>query len=84
MTTRLLLCCLALLFATGCVFSRKSGKARENRAISSEIEENFRKRWTDRRSAELVAQGSTPEAARQLAENEFRERYAFNSTAPQK
>lgn len=80
MTKLLLLCALAasVALASGCsVFSRKSPRAKESSAIASEVEESFRRRWMEKRIAELTAQGQTPDAARVQAEAEFRERYSF-------
>jgi hypothetical protein len=71
----------ALIFSTGCVFSRKKDTARESSAISSDVEAIFRQRWIDKRIAELAAQGTAAAAARTQAEQEFRERYQFESRA---
>ena len=84
MTKRLLLFCLTLSLATGCMFSKKGAKPKESSAIASEVEESFRKRWTDRRYAELVAQGTAAEVARTQAESEFREHYEFTQAAKKK
>lgn len=70
------LACVVTL-TSGCTLFRKSSKPKESSAISSEIEENFRRRWVDNRIAELVAQGMAAEAARPQAEREFRERFGF-------
>ena len=67
-----LLCC-----SSGCLFSKKANRAKESSAISADVEENFRKRWVDKRASELVGQGTPADAARTRAENEFRERYEF-------
>jgi hypothetical protein len=81
---RLLLTGLALFavnFFTGCIFSRKSAKPKENPAIATELEENFKVRWVEKRSADLVTQGQTPEVARMQAEEEFRVRYGYTHAA---
>jgi hypothetical protein len=82
MTKSLLLSALvaALLLTTGCLFSKKSTRAKESSAIATEVEETFRKRWVDKRISELTVQGITAEAARTQAESEFREKFGFNST----
>ena len=67
-----------LLLSTGCVFSKKKDRSKESSAISSEVEATFRLRWTEKRVAELTAQGIAPGAARTQAEQEFRDRYAFD------
>jgi hypothetical protein len=68
----------ALALSAGCLFSKKSDRPKETSAISSEVEETFRQRWVDKRTSELTAQGTAAPAARAQAEQEFRERYAFN------
>lgn len=83
MTKHLLLLALAAfaLQATGCLFSKKPKTAKENAAISADVEESFRKRWVDKRAAEIVAKGTAADAARTLAEAEFRERFGFTRAA---
>lgn len=71
----------ALLFSTGCLFSKKKGSAKESSAISSDVEAIFRQRWVDKRVAELTAAGTAAAAARTQAEQEFRERYQFDQRA---
>src|ERR1043166_1662816 len=68
---------LAVSLSTGCIFSKKAHRAKESSAISADVEESFRKRWVDKRSGELTAQGTAAETARTQAEAEFREKYAF-------
>lgn len=75
MTKFLLLTCLVLAVSPGCMLMKKRTKPKDNSAISTEVAENFRKRWVEKRSADLVAQGTVAEAARMQAEGEFRERY---------
>ncbi|MGH7946878.1 MAG: hypothetical protein ACREH8_03525 [Opitutaceae bacterium] len=67
-----ILCC-----SSGCLFSKKNKRPKENAAISADVEESFRRRWVEKRSAELVAQGTAVDDARTRAESEFRERYGF-------
>jgi hypothetical protein len=66
-----------LLLSSGCFFSKKTNRTKESSAISAEVEESFRKRWVEKRTAELTAQGSSGDAARAKAEAEFRERYGY-------
>jgi 1,2-phenylacetyl-CoA epoxidase catalytic subunit len=73
----LFLCIAALWCSTGCLFSKKSGRSKESSAIAADVEESFRKRWVEKRAAELAGQGTAADAARARAETEFRERYAF-------
>ena len=83
MTQRLLLSCLALaLFSSsGCLFSRKSAKPKESQAIASEVEESLKKRWVDKRAAELVALGTAADAARTQALQEFQAKFEYTSGA---
>ena len=71
----------ALCCSSGCLFSKKANRAKESSAISADVEESFRKRWVDKRSAELAASGTAAEVARTQAEAEFRERYGFTRAA---
>lgn len=78
MRPRLILSVLILAAATsGCAFFRKSNQPKENPAISSEVEENFRRRWVEKRTAELVAQGTAAATAQVQADNEFRAKFGF-------
>jgi hypothetical protein len=75
-----LLVYLALVMAcssTGCNIFRKNKKPKENPAIASEVEAEFRQRWVDHRVAELVGAGGDATAARTQAETEFRARYPY-------
>lgn len=71
---------LALIFSTGCMFSKKARAARET-TITSEVEGNLQRRWVERRAAELVAQGTAAEAAQAQAQREFAEKFAFTGAA---
>jgi hypothetical protein len=71
------LCVVTLVCSTGCLFSKKANRAKESSAISADVEESFRRRWVDKRAAEIAAQGVAADAARTQAENEFRERFVF-------
>lgn len=83
MFQRLLLSCLLLTVAlsAGCLFSKKSATPKESSAIASDTDENFKQRWVDRRTTELVARGTVAEAARTQAIAEFRAQYGFTSAA---
>lgn len=67
--------------SAGCSLFRKSDRAKESSAIARDVEETFRRRWVEKRAAEIVAQGTAVDAARTQAENEFREQYAFAHSA---
>ncbi|MDP3071213.1 MAG: hypothetical protein Q8N18_13065 [Opitutaceae bacterium] len=84
---RLLLLPALILLAVashGCFFSKKAPRAKETTAIAADVEESFRKRWVDKRAAELAAQGAVAEAARTQAETEFRDRYGFTRAGQNK
>ncbi|MSU48911.1 MAG: hypothetical protein EXS37_07465 [Opitutus sp.] len=70
----------ALAFSTGCSFFKKSSRSKESSAIATEVEETFRKRWVDKRTADLAATGTGADASRVQAETEFREKFGFNQT----
>jgi len=74
-----LFCTAALLVICcgGCNLFKKSKKPKENPAIASEVEGEFRQRWVDRRATELVAKGTDAATARTQADAEFRERYPY-------
>jgi hypothetical protein len=75
-----LLVSLAVLLvssSTGCNFFKKNKKPKENPAIASEVEGEFRQRWIDRRVTELVGTGNDALTARSKAEEEFRQRYPY-------
>jgi hypothetical protein len=65
--------------STGCFHNRK--KPKESTAIASEVEENLKQRFIEKRSAELVAQGLRPDLARQQAIDEFRDRFGYTHAA---
>lgn len=67
----------ALTAAGGCNLLRKSNKPKDNPAIAADVEAGFRQRWIEHRTAELTAKGTDAAAARQQAENEFREQYSY-------
>ena len=75
----LVLCAAAIatFSVTGCNLFRKNKKPKENPAIASEVEADFRQRWVDHRVAELVAKGTEATAARAEAEADFRAKYPY-------
>jgi hypothetical protein len=68
---------IVLTSANGCSVFKKSKKPKTNPAIAAETEGDFRQRWTEKRTAELVAQGVAPEVARATAAKEFPEAFPF-------
>jgi len=80
----------ALVFlCAGCAlwpFGKKTAsdtppRPKQSSKISTEVELEFRQRWTDKRASDLVAQGMTPDAAREQALAEFRVKYAYTHAA---
>jgi hypothetical protein len=78
---RLLPLCLLLpiLLLPGC-WHRKN-KPKVITAVATDVEEGFKQRWMERRTAELVAQGQRVDIARQQALDEFRARYPYVRSA---
>ncbi len=73
----LTMCCLGL--ATGCMFSKKTAKKSEGPATVAEMEQDFRHRWIEKRTAELTSPTVTADAARTKATEEFQVRYGFTN-----
>jgi hypothetical protein len=75
---------LALLLAdTGChLFSRKQpATPKERPDIANQVEADFMQRWIEKRTAELVASGTSPSAAHDRALAEFRTQYSYTEAA---
>jgi hypothetical protein len=56
-------------------------KPKDNPAIATEVEEGFKQRFVEKRSAELVALGMRADLARQQAIDEYRDRYGYTHAA---
>lgn len=70
------------LFLTGCsVFSKGPKKPKESKAIASQVEEEFKQRWIEKRAAELMTRGVAPDIARGQAIEEFRLNYSYTTAA---
>ena len=67
---------LAVVFSTGCQYFKKGPKPKDP-STTGEVEADFRQRWVDKRTGELVAQGTAENVARTQAANEFRARYEY-------
>lgn len=67
--------------SAGCSLFKKNDRAKESSAIARDVEETFRRRWIEKRAAELVAQGTAADPARVQAGNEFREQFPFANSA---
>jgi 1,2-phenylacetyl-CoA epoxidase catalytic subunit len=63
------------------MFWKKSAKTKDESAISVETEDSLKQRWLEKRTAELVAQGLTAEAAKAQALDEFKAKYSFTAAA---
>ena len=73
----------ALITTAGChMFSKKTvSPPKEGPDISNQVERDFKQRWIEHRTAELVAQGTSPAAAHDQAINEFREKFSYTRAA---
>jgi hypothetical protein len=71
----------AATLSPGCSLFKKSSAPKESTALAAETDQILMQRWVDKRSAELVAQGQSADAARNQAMTEFRERYGYTNTA---
>ena len=78
---------LAALFSGGCAhfhvpfFGKKTTPPgpmgpKDTGQVATETEKDFRTRWVDKRSAELISQGQSPDAANAQALAEFKQKYA--------
>jgi hypothetical protein len=70
---------LPVALAAGC--SHKTKKPKENPALASEVEDNFKQRWVEKRANELMGLGLRPDLARQQALEEYRVRYQYTHSA---
>jgi hypothetical protein len=54
---------------------------KESSKVATDSETDFKQRWVDKRSAELVSQGLAPEAARAQAIAEFNQKFSATHVA---
>jgi ribosomal protein S11 len=76
----------AMLASSGChLFSKKRNPSapRESPTVATDVEKDFMKRWIDKRTAEIVAKGTAPDAARDQAVAEFKVKYSYTEAAQQ-
>lgn len=81
---RALICSLVLtsLCLTGCLgFGSKNSKPKPSKAIATEVEEEFKQRWIEKRGAALMAKGISPDVARAQAIEEFKLNYGYTNAA---
>ncbi len=71
---------IVLTSANGCSVFKKSKQPKPNPAIAAETEGDFRQRWVEKRTAELITQGTPADAAREAAAKEFSEVYPYIRT----
>ena len=72
--------------STGCHMFSKKKKAPgpvETPNVALDVEKDFMRRWIDKRTADLVAQGSTADAAKRQAESEFKAKFNYTDAARQ-
>lgn len=70
------------LCLSGCsYFSKGPKKPKESKAIASQVEEEFKQRWIEKRAAELMTRGVSPDIARGQAIEEFRLNYSYTTAA---
>jgi hypothetical protein len=76
-----------LLAGPGChLFSKKKksdAPPKEGPHVATDVEKDFMNRWIGKRESDLVAQGSSPAAARAQAEAEFKAKYGYTDAARQ-
>jgi hypothetical protein len=75
-----------LLTGSAChMFSSKKNPAapKESKTVAADVEKDFMHRWIDKRTADLVAQGRSQDAARAQAVSEFKTTYAYTKAAAQ-
>jgi hypothetical protein len=75
-----------LLSGSAChMFSSKKNPAapKESKTVAADVEKDFMHRWIDKRTADLVALGRTPDAAHAQAVSEFKTTFAYTKAAAQ-
>jgi hypothetical protein len=75
-----------LLANTGChMFSSKKNPAapKESKTLAADDEKDFMRRWIDKRTSDLVAQGKPPRAAHDQAVAEFKSTFTYLKVAQQ-
>jgi hypothetical protein len=76
-----------VLFANiGChMFSKSKNPAapKESGTAAADVEKDFMRRWTDKRTSELVTQGASLETARAQALVEFKAKFDYTDAARQ-
>jgi hypothetical protein len=65
------------------MFSSKKNPAapKESKTVATDVEKDFMRRWVDKRTSDLVAQGTPAAAAHDQAVAEFKATYTYVDTA---
>jgi hypothetical protein len=75
-----------LLTSSAChMFSSKKNPAapKESKTVAADVEKDFMHRWIEKRTADLVSQGRTQDAARAQAVAEFKTTFSYTKAAAQ-
>jgi len=75
-----------LLTSSAChMFSSKKNPSapKESKTVAVDVEKDFMHRWIDKRTADLIATGMTPDGARAQAVAEYKVTYSYTVTAAQ-
>lgn len=78
--------CAVLLSSSGChLFSKKKNPAapKESKTLASDDEKDFMQRWIDKRTSDLVSQGTPAKAAHDQAVAEFKATYTHLKVSQQ-
>ena len=78
--------CAVLLSSSGChLFSKKKNPPapKESKTLASDDEKDFMQRWIDKRTSDLVAQGTPAKAAHDQAVAEFKATYTHLKVSQQ-
>jgi hypothetical protein len=77
---------VAMLTGSGChLFSKKKNPVapKESPYLATDTEQDFMRRWIDKRTTDLVAKGMNPEDAHFQAVADYKVAYAFTRTVNQ-
>jgi len=65
------------------MFSKKAAAPKvNNKDLAKQVEQEFKQRWIEKRSSELVAQGKSPAEAGNQALAEYTQRFAYTQALP--
>jgi hypothetical protein len=75
-----------LLSGSAChMFSSKKNPAapKESKSVAADVEKEFMHRWIDKRTADLEAQGQSPDSAHAQAVADFKATFSYTRAAAQ-